>query len=328
MIWPLKGQIMQTSSGLWRQTPPAIFPPILGLFGLGLAWRRVSGVFEMPREFGELILGAVSLLFLFAVVAYLAKFLRRPGVLVDDLRILPGRAGLSAGTGSAMLFAATLAPYSTCLAKWVLVAAIVAHLVVALLILKILSKAPFPQRRMNAVWHLSFVGFIIAPVAAIPLGWVALSDGIFFVTLTMAIVIWLGSFVVLSGGPVPPPLRPPLAIHLAPVSLMGIVATLLGYNALALVFGWIGIAAMGFLLLISPYLTRAGFSPFWGAFTFPMAAFANLMLILAPVHGGPFRLIGGLALIGASIAIPIIAFKILKMWASGPLAVKTNAAKI
>ena len=319
---------MQTKPGLWQQTPPAIFPPILGLFGLGLAWRRVTEVYGVPREIGEAILGAVSLLFLFTVVAYLAKFIRRPGVLADDLRIMPGRAGLSAGSAAAMLFAATLVPYSTNAAKWALIAALVAHLVIALVILKILLRAPFPQRRMNPVWHLSFVGFIIAPLAAVPLGWVPVSDAIFFVTLAIAVVIWVGSAIIMSGAAVPPPLRPPLAIHLAPVCLFGIVGTLLGYDTIALFFGWFGIGAMALLLVLTPYLTRAGFSPFWGAFTFPIAAFANLMLILAPANGAPFRILGGLALIAGTIAIPIIAFKILKMWAAGPLATKTNASKI
>lgn len=320
---------MQPKPGLWRQTPPAIFPPILGLFGLGLAWRRVTEVYGMPREVGELILGAVSILFLFATLAYLAKFVRRPGVLADDLRILPGRAGLPAASAAAMLFAATLVPYSTCAAKWALGVALLAHLVVATVILKTLWGAPFPQRRMTPVWHLSFVGFIIAPLAAVPLGWIALSDILFFVSLALALTIWGGSLVMLAAGAaVPPPLRPPLAIHLAPVCLTGIVATLLGYETLALIFGWIGIVGMAVLLLKSRYLTQAGFSPFWGAFTFPIAAFANLMLILAPTNGAVFKVLGGMALIGATITIPIIAFKILKMWAAGPLATKTNSAKI
>ncbi len=319
---------MQSKPGLWRQTPPAIFPPILGLLGLGLAWRRATEVFAIPRDIGEAMLGAVSLLFLFAVVAYLAKFLRRPSALVDDLRIMPGRAGISAGSMAAMLLAAAMVPYSTYLAKWTFFAALAAHTVVAVIIISVLWGAPLAKRRMTPVWHLTFVGFIVAPLAGIPLGWTATSQLIFVLSIAAALTIWLGSLVLVVRNPTPPPLRPPLAIHLSPMVLLGIVAALLGHDTLALIFGWLAILGMAILVLGTRYLTAAGFSPFWGAFTFPLAAFVNLMLILAVTEGGIFRLLGGLSLIAATLIIPVIAYKILKMWVAGPLAAKSNASKV
>ena len=78
------------------RTPPAIFPPVFGLFGLGLAWRRAGDTFQMPAALGEMILGAVTLLFVFCALAYGIKVARRPGVIPEDLRVLPGRAGLAA----------------------------------------------------------------------------------------------------------------------------------------------------------------------------------------------------------------------------------------
>lgn len=319
---------MQPNPGLWRQTPPAIFPPILGLLGLGLAWRSASGVFPVPRDIGEILLGAISLLFLFALVAYLAKFLRRPTALVDDLRIMPGRAGISAGTMTIMLFSATMVPYAPGLANLIFWVALVTHSIVAIIIIFVLWSAPLAKRRMTPVWHLTFVGFIVAPLAGIPLGWIATSQVISILSIAAALTIWLGSLVLVATNPVPPPLRPPLAIHLSPMALFGIISAILGYEMLALVFGWLAILGLAILVFKSRYLTAAGFSPFWGAFTFPLAAFVNLMLILAVSNGGVFRLLGGLSLIAASIIIPIIAFKILKMWAVGPLAVKSNASKV
>ncbi len=320
---------MQTRPGLWQQTPPAIFPPILGLFGLGLGWRRAAGAFSVPPALGELLLGAVSLLFVFALVAYLAKVLRRPGTLVEDLSILPGRAGVSTATMAMMLFAAALVPYSAALAKAVLIAALAGHALVIVIVIAVLARAPAEQRRATPVWHLTFVGPIVAPVAGAVLGWTALSQAILAVSILVAGFIWGASLLQLArGARVPPPLRPTLAIHLSPAALLGIVSVLLGYDDLALAFGWLSIVILAVLLVRVRALTEAGFSPFWGAFTFPLAAFANLMLLLAGSHGGLYRTLGGLALVGASIAIPIIAFKVLKMWSSGPLAVKTNAARV
>ena len=312
---------------LWHATPPAIFPPILGLFGLGLGWRRVPEVFSFPGQFAEFILGAVSLLFLFALVAYLAKVLRRPSALVDDLRILPGRAGVSTASMAAMLFAATLVPYSTFLAKFSLIAAMAAHFLVIAIVIAILAPQPLAARRMAPVWHLTFVGLIVAGVASAQLGWRTTTEINLILSMAAAITIWIGHLVLMASNPVPPPLRPTLAIHLSPAALLGIVSAGLGYGGLALAFGWLSILIAGLLVLRVRYLTEAGFSPFWGAFTFPLAAFANLMLILAP-QGALYKTLGGVSLVAATIIIPIIAFKVLKMWAGGSLATKTNASRV
>jgi len=114
----------------WRKTPPALFPPVLGLFGLAVAWGRTHEIFGAPAAVGEIFSGAVVLLYLYAAGLYIAKLAARPGVVVEDLGILPGRAGLAALTMSGMLFAAILVPYSTRLASAVLVLAILGHAVV------------------------------------------------------------------------------------------------------------------------------------------------------------------------------------------------------
>ncbi|WP_226550681.1 TDT family transporter [Celeribacter naphthalenivorans] len=315
--------------GLWRATPPAIFPPILGLLGMGLAWRQAGNILpSAPNWIGEMILGAVSLLYIFAVVAYLAKMARRFGVVFEDAKILPGRAGLSAMTASGFLFAATMVPYSVVFAKAVLVLALIGHAFVAFAIIVGMMRGPAEQRRVTPVWHLSFVGFIIAPLAAVPLGWTGLSQIIFATTLPIAAAVWIISVMQFARADVPPPLRPLLAIHIAPVSLFGIVATLLGYTTLALAFAWIGVTALIVCLAGIRYLTKADFSALWGAFTFPLAAFANLMFAAARLQPMPFRLIGGLELVAATLAITYIAVKIMQLWTRGKLAKATNAAVV
>ncbi|MCA0044982.1 TDT family transporter [Celeribacter litoreus] len=314
--------------GLWRATPPAIFPPILGLFGLGLGWRNAAKILQAPDWIGEMLLGAISLLYIFALVTYLAKMSRRFSVIFEDAKILPGRAGLSAMSASGFLFAATMVPYSPTFAKAVLTIALFAHAFVAFAIILGMARGPAEQRRVTPVWHLSFVGFIIAPLAAVPLGWTGLSEIIFSTTLPIAGAIWVISAIQFAKSDVPPPLRPLLAIHLAPVALFGIVATLLGYSTLALAFGWIGLTAFAVYLASFRYLTKADFTALWGAFTFPLAAFANLMFSAATFQPTPFRIIGGLELVVATLAIFYIASKIMQLWTKGKLAKATNAATV
>jgi tellurite resistance protein len=314
--------------GLWRATPLAIFPPILGLFGIGLAWRAAAMHLGAPSWIGEFWLGAVSLLYIFAGIAYKAKVIRRPSALLDDAKILPGRAGLSAMTASMFLFAATLVPYWTLGANVVLFAGLFSHTVGAIIIIRSLILGPVEQRRVTPVWHLSFVGFIIAPVAAVPLGWAGLSVMIYATTMPIAIAIWLISAVQFMRAGVPAPLRPLLAIHMAPVSLFGIVSVLLGYYAVGFAFGWIGLTGLLVCLIGARYLTQSGFSPMWGAFTFPMAAFANMMFMVALIMPMPFRIVGGIELVLATLAVAYIAYRIIQMWMKGTLSKLTNASTV
>ncbi|WP_139307473.1 tellurium resistance protein [Rhodovulum sp. ES.010] len=309
-------------------TPPAIFGPVFGALGLGLAWRAAAEVFAVPPAIGDLVLGAVTLLFLFCVVAYGVKAARRPGVVAEDLRILPGRAGLSAGALSIYLVAASLVPLAPGLAALLLWAGLAMHAVLAALVVRVFASAPAEQRAVTPVWHLQFVGFIVAALAAAPLGFAGLASALLHGTAAMAVAIWTVSLVQMVRRRVPAPLRPLLAIHLAPACLLATVAALLGRPDVAAASGLLATLILAVLLVRLPWLLRAGFSPLWSAFTFPLAAYAGMGLVLAAAgQGAAFRLLGGLALVGATLAIPPILIAIMRSWAKGILGPKTNAVQ-
>ena len=311
----------------WRRTPPAIMPPTLGLWGLAVAWSRSADAFAMPAGIGQLLLGAMLLLFLYLGGYMVAKIVARPGVVADDLKTLPGRTGLAAFSMSIMLLAVALIPYAETLAKAVLVIAIVAHLVFLAIIVTNLLTGPVETRKVTPVFHLTFVGLIVSPLAALQFGWTGYATLVFWLSLAAAVLIWAASALQFAREDVPPPLRPLLAIHLAPASLLGTVALLLGYGTLGLAFGILAIALMAALLVFGRWVTAAGFTPFWGAFTFPLAAFSSLMMILAGAgYGEVFRILGGVALIGATFFIPWVALKVYQLWIKGVLAEKTNSA--
>lgn len=312
---------------LWARTPPAVFPPILGLLGIGLAWRRASVAVNAPDWIGEMLLGAVGVLFVFAVVAFLSKVARRPSVLIDDLKILPGRAGIAGASVALMLFAAVMVPYAPGFARALLAAALLIHTVLAALVIYVLLSGPKEQRSVTPIWHLSFVGFIVLPLAGVPLGYVEEARLIFWATLPIAALIWGISLVQFIRNRAPEPLRPLFAIHLAPMSLFTIVGASLGYQQLALGFACAAVILLAVLLVFARWLTKSGFSALWGAFTFPMAAFCNAMLAVEPFGPEVFGFLGKLGLALASIAVIWIAAKVMQAWAKGKLAVATNAAQ-
>ncbi|WP_438991348.1 tellurium resistance protein [Lentibacter sp.] len=325
---------MRSKTGFGEQTPPAIFSLILGMFGLSLAWRAAAHISVVPAGISEALLGAVLIVFVIAAVAYGRKFGRRFGVLVEDARILPGRGGLAAFGVCFASLAAGLVPIAPEWAERILYLALAVQGGMALLVIYVLLSGPKEQRQVTPLWHLSFVGFIVAAVSAVALGKYGLAEAIFGATLAAALVIWAVSAVQLLRHVPSAPLRPMLAIHLAPASLFVIVA--LGFPAadyplmalLARVFAVLACLILLGLLVSLKSLLEAGFSPMWASFTFPLTAFATAMLSLAGQTGGVVeRLIGGVALVAASSLVPYIAVKVIRMWMTGQLALKTNAAK-
>ncbi|MDO9526025.1 MAG: tellurium resistance protein [Gemmobacter sp.] len=306
--------------GLFATTPPAIFPPVLGLFGLGLAWRRGAEMLGLPIGVSEMVLGAVSLLYLFALVAYLSKVMRRPAVLAEDLDILPGRAGVVAASLSMTLLAAALVPYAPGLAFGLGVLGLCTHLVLAVwAVWYFLTCAP-EKRVVTPVWHLIFVGFILGGLVWEPLGVTWLVWVIVAVTIPAALVIWATSAVQFIRRVPPAPLRPLLAIHLAPASLFATVLTDLGQTGFGAAFAGLALVILAVLSVSGRWLTETGFSPMWGAFTFPVAACASAVLVQG------WDVPGAIVLLGATIVVVSIAVRVMQAWVRGDLAAKTNSA--
>lgn len=308
---------------LFARTPPALFPPALGLLGLAIALRLALGRLGWDQALADLLAGVAVALWGFATIAWLGKVARRPGVVVEDLRVLPGRTGLAAMTMGGMAAATLIAPYAMTVAMVLLVLALAGHLVLAVLLIRLLATLPAPGREVNPTWHLSFVGFIVGAPAAMALGWGSLALILFWGTLPLALVIWGLSARQFSRVAPPAVLRPLLSIHIAPAALFATTAALLARPDIAA--GFVSLAAAFALVLVlsGRWVTEAGVSPLWGAYTFPLSALATAMLI----KGSGWQWAGfGLALVALGV-IPAIMWWIWKRWPGGKLAAVTNAAE-
>lgn len=323
---PMPPPLPDRPRGLWRDTPPVIFPPVLGLLGLGLGWREAARVLGAPGEIGELILGGAAMLLVFCLAAWLAKPLRRPAVTIEELRTLPGRAGLGAMLAAVLLLAAALVPLAPRLATGIMVAGIAAYLGLIAVLVPMLVTGPEEGRSVTPAFHLIFVGLILAPLSAIELGHAAASGALFWVMVVLAMAIWVASARQLLQRIPPAPLRPLLAIHLAPASLFAIVGTRLGLDWIALAFAVLASALAIALVASARWIAAAGFTPMWGAFTFPTAAFATALLSVSG-GAGVAGAAGGLVLVVATLSVPVITFRVLRSWARGELAARTNAAR-
>ncbi|MCU0902834.1 MAG: tellurium resistance protein [Tabrizicola sp.] len=307
----------------FARTAPAIFPPILGLLGLATALRVGTAALGQGADLAALAAGMVVPLWLFAICMYFAKIVKRSSVILDDLKVMPSRAGLAAGTLGGMVVAGHLADFAPRLALGLLVVMLILHTILVLLTLRVLSQVPPEAREVNPGWHMTFVGFIVAAPSAVALGLPDLARVLLYATLPVALLIWGLSLVQLARRIPPAPLRPLLAIHLAPASLVAISASLTGQVLVAVLFGWLVLAMLLALLAGLRWITESGFSALWGAFTFPMAAAATALML----QGGALAWAGLAVLAVAMVAIPWIAWQVLKLWPGGRLAAKTNAAE-
>lgn len=305
----------------FTRTPPAVFPVILGLLGLGLALKRALMALGLNVGLADAALGAFTALWAFAVFAYSTKVLRRFSVVFEDLRVLPGRTGLAALSMGGMLVATELAEFSPTVAKAVLIAALALHLGQAVLLVIVLRTLPPEGRRVTPGTHLNFVGFIVGGLAAVPLGWNGLALTLLALTIPVALAIWAISAVQLVRSIPPAAFRPMLAIHLAPASLFASVAALTGQAALAQGFAALACILLLSLLLCARWITAAGFSAIWGSFTFPLTACASALILTGWTAAGMGVLIAALGI------VPLIAWKTLVLWGSGQLAARTNAAE-
>jgi tellurite resistance protein len=313
-------------SGLFGKTPPAVFPAILGLLGFGLGLRKAAGLYgaELPvlASIAEAVLGAAVALWIFAFLALWVKYLRRFGALTDDMRVLPGRGGIAASTMGGMAVASALVPYAPSLALLVVIAALMLHLVLAIVLIRTLSALPPEARIVSPVMHLAFVGFIVGAVALAQLGQGGAAFAILALTLPVAGTIWVISVGQSVTAAPPAPLRPLLAVHAAPAALFSTVCSLLGQEAWAVGFACLALGLFMAVLFGIRAVTVAGFSPLWGAMTFPLAAVATALLHLT----GRWTEVGIAVLALAALVIPAIGWQVLRLWPGGRLAARTNAS--
>ena len=306
---------------VFARMPPAIFPPLFGALGVVLGWRKGISMFGLPTGLAEMVAGAVAVLFAFALIGYGVKLWRRPSVVRDELTILPGRTGLAAMVLAVYLLSMVLAPY-TGLAIGGLYLGLGLHVALIGLLLRQFLRGAREQARVTPAWQLSFTGPIVGAMAALVFDLPGLALVLFWWSLVSAVLIWGISLDQFRRASVPAPLRPLLVIHLSPAALLGLVALGLGYETLALIFAAVTVGLLAVFILAARWLTEAGFSAFWSAFTFPVAGTATLWLTM----NGGWAVPGALLLIAATLMTFPILFRLLKMWAKGQLAVKSNAA--
>jgi len=313
---------------LWKRTPPAIFPVCLGYIGLALAWRNGADHLPYPHFLGEVLLAISIAFFLYFLTFYIVKFVARPSVLFEDVRMPPLRAGITAIPMSILVLSAALFPVTpfAVIIWWVGVAL---QLGATIVVVHAIWRDPPEKRMFTTFMYLTFVGPLTSAAVGIQLGY---SDAIFWLSIASFIaflVITLGFARSFFMARPPQPMRPSLAILLAPVSLFALSFGQLDMMGIFNLFYMVSWAVFIGLLFALPWMTKGGWTPLWGALTFPFGVFANVqVLALAKGYGMIAEL--GLYLVLA-VATPLIFYVIYRAtmaWVTGMLSEKSGAAVV
>jgi tellurite resistance protein len=264
-------------SAVYERIPASFFSVVMGIAGLGLAWRAAGVQLRFAMPVGNAIVAAASLLWLALALCYAAKWLREPERARAEWKHAIQGAFVGLLPATLLLLLPAGASYLGVVAKVLFfVAAAAQSAIGAAIVARWFSETQDPDLATPA-WHLAVVaGHLFAANAAASLGYKLTGWGFFGAGLISWLLIESVVFArLMRHEPLPPPLRPLIAIELAPPAVIAIAYLALvdgEVDAIALALLGYSLFVGAILLFLARYLTRAPFSSVYWAFTFPFAA--------------------------------------------------------
>ncbi len=301
--------------------PASWFGMVLGLAGLGSAWRAAYRVWALPALWGEMLMLVASAVWAVMIICYGAKWLVARNEARAELEhpvqcCFVGLIGVSTS-----LIALAAFPYAAAVAE-------------ILFVVGALFTLAFALWRTGLLWHGERDPSMTTPVLYLPLVAGA------FVTATVAAALgysdwgqlafgaglfsWLAIESVLlhrlyTGASLPAAVRPVLGIQLAPPTV-GAVAYLSvsGGTPDILAHALVGYGLLQALLLVRmlPWITEQPFAPSYWAFTFGATALATAPLLMIE-HGedGAVASLAPYLFTAANLTVGLIAIGTLRLLA-------------
>lgn len=308
---------------LFARTPPVIFTVLAGLMAVQLVARQLLVAAGLPLGSADLGAGILLALWLFCIFALIVRIGRRPSVIADDFRVLVSRNGLFSATISGMIAGQMIAPWWPGISLWLIMAALAAHLALALVFFTLAWRNRQSTRPHAWAWpdpglHLIYAGPLVAVPVLIAQGGSGAAAAISVICLMLASLGLLAGVIGLIRHQNPAPLRPMLLLHLAPVALASTVALSFGHETLAAILGLVALLLLLVMITAVSWLARAGFTPIWGSAIWPVVLVADCMAQ------------GGALMTSAAVLLPVSAFGlvvcwwIFRLWPKGRLADMTN----
>jgi tellurite resistance protein len=297
-----QGLAASPAAAVAARIPASFFSMVLGLGGLGAAWRAAARAYGTSPWVADTLLALSAALWLFLLAAQVVKALVARDRLAAELADPVEGAQASLGPASLLLLAAGLAgrfPEVALVLFWIGAAAEVAYCV--WIVGRWIVTRPPVEGVTPAMYLPPVAGNLVAALAA---GAVGRTDAgwVFFGAGLVSWLVLAGVLLArhLAAGELPPALRPLLAVELAPPAM-----ALVAYQALeGAAPDAVSRGLFGYALLVAAVLVRlAGrfrevpFAPSYWAFTFPVTALATGALRQGAASSGS---------VAAALALPIL----------------------
>ncbi|NDY97072.1 SLAC1 anion channel family protein [Wenzhouxiangella limi] len=265
-----------TTAGFTATLPLPLFASVMGTCGLGLVWHAVETRWDLSPVVSATLTTIAAAVFVILLAAYAVKALHHRDRVMAELRH-PVRINFLPAIAINLLLLGILSrPWLESVSNMLWISGAALQLFLTLLIVTVWLNSHRPPNSLNPAWFIPAVGNVLVPVAAIPAGFEL--TGWFFFSIGLFYWIILGTLVfyrLVIGDALEAPMRPTLAILMAPPSVAFLAWLQLapGPTNAGLVLYFI--ALLNFLLLIPqvPGFLRLPFFPSWWAYTFPLAAF-------------------------------------------------------
>lgn len=299
--------------GSWlAHVPVPLFAVVMGVTGLGIAWRKAHAVLGLPSVIGEAVLALAAILFCAIAVLYGLKALRHPLAVVSEFRHPVRSAFFPTMSIGLLLLSIAANRYSAPLALVLWGTGAAVHLGLTLVLVGRWLTKPVEIIHSNPAWFIPVVGNIIVPVAGVPLGqtelsWFFYAIGLVFWGVLFTVVFYRLVF----HAPLPVKIVPTLFILVAPPA-MAFLATLALSGGEVTPFARVLFHFGLFLTLLLATLARTflavPFAVSWWAYTFPLDAIAVAALDYShAVAPAPLlTLVAGLLLIVATVVVAVV----------------------
>ena len=302
--------------------PVPLFASVMGLSGLGLAWRRASYDMGWADAVGEGILLLAAITFGAVAGLYLAKAVRYPAQVANEFRNPARSSFFAAITIGLMLLSVGLEPYMRRPAEVLWFTAVTAHLLLALAIFRQWFVHNVDIRHASPAWFIPVVGNVVAPLGAAVFGYPEI--GWFF--FSVGLVFWLVLFPVILNriifhDQLPDRFMPTLVIMVAPpavgfLSYLGLNEG--GIDAFARVIFFVAVFIALLIMALARQLARVPFAMSWWAYTFPSAALALAAVRYHGAVGGIFSsTLANVLLVLATLIVFVVLLRTVMALVSG-----------
>lgn len=297
------------NSGSIADVPVSAFAAVMGIAGLGTAWRRAGLAFGVAPWIGEVLIFTGVLVFAWIATAYGRKIMHSPQSLHAEFDDMTRVSFFACVPLSLQLFATGAMPLDRATGALMWGAGTLLQLILMLIIVRRWMSGGHFRRYFQPSLFLPSAGLLLGPAAAFHLGfseagWMMFSFGL---------LLWMIFLVLLFNRfifdmPMADAELPLLAITVTPPALAFVSYTALNGQTLDAFARFLFYAMLFFVILILSHfenIVRSGFSFSWWAFTFPAAAAASAALEYRMAAGPDFPAGLCIALLGLATLLVI-----------------------